>query len=86
MKIFECVVDDGMEVFKTKVSAKNKKELIAEYSGNGEFLRIKDITNEYFTETSVEKLRNDLIRAGWGEGETKLITALLEEHIEKIRG
>lgn len=47
---------------------------------------VDDGTNEYFDETSAEKLRNDLLRTGWGEGETRLIVALLEEHIEKKRG
>lgn len=86
MKLFECIIDDGTNVFKSLCTAKSKKELLNVYGGNGDFIKIKDITNEYFDETSAEELRNDLIKAGWGEGETRLIVALLEEHIEKKRG
>lgn len=86
MKLFECIIDDGKKVYKNLCTAKSKKELLNVYGGNGDFIKIKDITNEYFDETSAEELRNDLIKAGWGKGETKLIVALLEEHIEKKRG
>lgn len=86
MKLFECIIDDGTDVYKSLCTAKNKKELLNVYGGNGDFIKIKDITNEYFDETSAEELRNDLIKAGWGEGETRLIVALIEEHIEKKRG
>lgn len=86
MKLFECIIDDGKNVYKNLCTAKSKKELLNVYGGNGDFIKIKDITNEYFDETSAEELRNDLIKAGWGEGETRLIVALLEEHIEKKRG
>lgn len=86
MKLFECIIDDGKNVYKSLCTAKSKKELLDVYGGNGDFIKIKDITNEYFDETSAEELRNDLLRTGWGEGETKLIVALLEEHIEKKRG
>ena len=78
MKLFECIVDDGTNVYKSLCTAKNKKELLEIYGGNGEFIKITDRTNEYFNETSAEKR--------WGEGETRLIVALLEEHIEKKRG
>lgn len=83
MKLFECIIDNGRDVYKSLCTAKNKKELLDVYGGNGDFIKIKDITNEYFDETSAEELRNDLIKAGWGMGETRLIVALLEEHIEK---
>lgn len=86
MKLFECIIDDGKNVYKNLCTAKSKKELLNVYGGNGDFIKIKDITNEYFDETSAEELRNDLIKAGWGEGEIRLIVALLEEHIEKKRG
>lgn len=86
MKLFECIIDDGTDVYKSLCTAKSKKELLDIYGGNGDFIKIKDITNKYFDETSAEELRNDLKKAGWGEGETRLIVALLEEHIEKKRG
>lgn len=86
MKLYECIIDDGQDVFKTLVTARNKRELVSVYGGNGTFVKIVDVTEEYFNETSVEKLKGDLTRTGWGEGEIKLISALLEEHIQKKQG
>lgn len=84
MKLFECIVDDGKNVFKTLTAAKNKKELLSVYGGNGSFEKIKDVTNEYFTNETPDKLTSDLQKCGWGKGEIELIRALLEEHIDKL--
>lgn len=83
MKLFECIIDDGKDVFKTLTASKNKKELLSVYGGNGSFEKITDVTNEYLILESVDKLRGDLQRTGWGKGEIEIICALVEEHIEK---
>lgn len=85
MKLFECIIDDGKNVFKALTAATSKKELLNAYGGNGEFIRIKDITSEYFTDESVERLDADLSRTGWGAGERKILCALLEQHIQTIK-
>lgn len=85
MKLFKCIVDDGQNVFKTLSAAKNKKELLEVYGGNGEFEKIQDVTNEYFNEESADKLDEDLMCMGWGEGERRLIVALLEQHINGLK-
>ena len=77
MKLFKCVIDDGRDVFKTLVPAKSRKELISVYGGNGSFVKIKDVTEEYFNETSSEKLKGDLVRTDWGEGEIKFQSFLV---------
>lgn len=82
MKLFECIVDDRKNVFKTTVAAKNKKELLEVYGGNGTFEKIKDVTKDYLNEDSTEKLDADLMRMGWGEAERKMICALVEQHIK----
>ena len=83
MKLFECIIDDGENVFKTLTASKNKKELLSVYGGNGSFEKITDVTNEYLISESVDKLRCDLQRTGWGKGEIEIICALVEEYIEK---
>ena len=85
MKLFECIVDDGKNVFKTLTAAKNRKALIDEYGGNGDFIRIKDITADYFTAQSVDLLDNHLMRMGWGREERKIICALLEAHLRETK-
>lgn len=84
MKLFECIVDDGHNVFKTLTASKSKKELLSVYGGNGTFEKIKDVTSECFTNESPDKLVSDLQRCGWGKGEIELIRGLLEEHIDKL--
>lgn len=85
MKLFECVVNDGINIFKSLGTAKSKKEFKEVYGGNGEFLSIKDVTSEYFTEESPDLLNKHLLRMGWGEAERLIICGLLQEHIEKTR-
>lgn len=72
MKLFECIIDDGTDVYKSLCTAKSKKELLDVYGGNGDFIKIKDITNEYFDETSAEELRNDLKKSRLGRRRNKI--------------
>lgn len=85
MKLFECIIDDGRDVFKSTVAAKNKKDLTAVYGGNGDFVKITDVTADYFTDQSPEMLDDDLARCGWGVQERTLLKALLEQHIASIK-
>lgn len=82
MKLYECIVDDGKNVFKTTEATKNRKELLNVYGGNGTFEKITDVTENYLTEESTDRLDEDLIRTGWGEAERKLICALVEQHVK----
>lgn len=82
MKLYNCIIDDGKSIFRAFLAAKNKKELFDVYGGNGKFEKITDVTAEYFpTYAACEKLNDDLLRMGMGEGERSLICALVEEHI-----
>ena len=83
MKLFKCLIDDGKDVFKSMIAVKNKKELLDVYGGNGTFEKIEDVTKDFLNESSLDKLDNDLMRMQWGEGERKLIIALVKQHIEK---
>ncbi|SEU21203.1 hypothetical protein [Enterocloster clostridioformis] len=84
MKLYECIIDDGKSVFKTITAAKNKKELLNVYGGNGTFEKIKDITKDT-QHMGVECLRDSLTRTGWGEMEITLLTALLQQHLDSIK-
>lgn len=82
MKIFEVIVDDGTDVIKDFAYAKNKKQMLEIYGGNGEFLKIKDITNDF--KISINSLENTLIKSGYGKIETNLICKILKDNIENI--
>lgn len=83
MKLFECIVDDGTQVFKTVTAAKNKKELLNIYGGNGTFEKITDVTKCYPIDEN--KLDNTLRSAGYGQAEINLLTALLFEHNKTLK-
>lgn len=84
MKLFKCIIDDDKNVFKAFVAAKSKKELLYVYGGNGTFEKIQDVTKDYFIPESVKKLNDDLLIMQWGEGERRLICALLQQHIDSF--
>ena len=84
MKLFECIVSDREDTFKTMTAAKNKKELLSIYGGNGTFEKITDVTKEYNT-ISVKVLEDTLRKAQYGKGEIALITALLENHNKQFQ-
>lgn len=84
MKLYECIIDDGKSVFKTVTAAKNKKELLNVYGGNGTFEKIKDITKDT-QHMGVDYLRESLRTTGWGEKEITLLTALLQQHLDSIK-
>ena len=81
MKMFECIIDDGKNVFKEVVAANSKRQMLDQWGGNGEFLRIKEVTKDYPIDT--EKLQSDLPRLGWGIEGSRLIMMLAEEHMRK---
>lgn len=84
MRLYECIIDDGTDVFKTVTAAKNKKELLNIYGGNGTFEKIKDITKDT-QHMSVDYLRDSLRTTGWGIPEITLLTALLQQHLDSIK-
>lgn len=85
MKLFECIVDDGHDVYKALAAGKSRKAMLEECGGNGEFISIKDVTADYFTPESVSRLNDDLRSLGWGKGERTLICALLQEHLDRTK-
>lgn len=83
MKLFEVIFDNGEDVYKEYGCAKNKKEFIKRYGGNGEFVRLEDVTKRYLNFDSVSVLDRDLRNAGWGKAERTILCELLMEHLEK---
>lgn len=86
MKLYNCIIDDGHGVVRFLAAVKSRKQLLARYGGNGTFEKITDVTGDYFTDETCEKLNDDLLRMGWGEGERRLICALVDEHLSHRKG
>jgi len=76
MKIFEAIVDDGNDVFKSKGYAETEKDFKRIYGGNGEFVRVTDITAKYPLDTM--KVYEALEGHGFGIVEAQYIKAILD--------
>ena len=78
MKAYEMIIDDG-HVFKCVRPAKDIKQLKEIYGGNGEFVRIKDVTEQYPIDVDIIRKVLQGQRAGtFGEVETDIICALVQ--------
>ena len=79
MRAYEMIIDSKDSVFKCVRPAENVKQLKYIYGGNGEMVRIKDVTEEYGIDLSY--LRDVLTgkRGGhFGEIETDLIISIVQ--------
>lgn len=79
MKAYEMIIDGGEQVFKCVRPAKDIKQLKYIYGGNGEFVRIKDVTNDY--PIDVDYLRDVLTgkhNGHFGEVETDIICSVIQ--------
>ena len=78
--MLSMIINDGEKVFKVCRGAKSVAALKKEYGGNGEFVRVKDVTEAF--PISEEHLRVAL--RGWGEEERELIVGLLRNNYENV--
>lgn len=80
MKVFECIIDDGQNIFKTIIPSTNRRTLLAEWNGNGEFVKIKEVTQDY--PISIDKVIEALEYANFVTVERQIITIALDRAIE----
>lgn len=83
LKVFRCVVDDGEDAFVTYTTASSKEEIIDVYGGNGEFLKIEDVTAKVVIKK--ENIAKLLKEAGLNKMQVSLISGLIEQHNEFIK-
>ena len=86
LKKYMVYMDDGRNVFKAAIPAKNEKEAREYVQGNGEVVAIKDVTDEY--PIDVIKIRDALKAAAFGEAEINYVIRTLENVgiAENMRG
>lgn len=77
-KMYEMIIDDGDNVYKVTRAAKGLNDLKARYGGNGEFVRIKDVTNS--VSISCNRLHAALNAAGFSESERESIVSIIDEN------
>ena len=80
MKKYLAYMDDGHNCFKLAIPADSVKAAKKYVAGNGEVIKVSDVTEEY--PISLEKVGQALFAAGFGEYEVDFITrALLQINI-----
>lgn len=71
LSVFTVYLDDGMSTFKEIIPSDSKKDAAAYVSGNGEIIAIRE---DKEISVDVNRLANDLQKAGWNQAEIDLIT------------
>lgn len=79
IKKFECIIEDGENAWKEYIPATSKKELLKNWGGNGEFIRIKEIP-EYLP--SAAFVRDTLQKNGYGKAECDLVYRILHQYVQ----
>lgn len=77
MNKYIVYMDDGMSAFKVTIPAKNIKKAMEYVRGNGEIIRIKDITDSYTIDTN--DVYEALASAHFDYAAIELITRALDE-------
>ena len=74
-KMFEMYIDDGQDIIKAARIGKSAADIKKRYSGNGEFVKVADVTEDY--PINEYKVMDALAAAGFGEAEQEAIRHLL---------
>lgn len=77
MKKYMVYLDDGQDVFKCAIPAKDEQSAREYVKGNGEVIAVKDVTSDY--PISAEKVGEALKKSGFGEYEMDLVTRALQQ-------
>lgn len=88
MRLYECLIELGVGgmVNKTLIAAKSPSDLKRRYDYFfRNILTAEDVTENYFKEGDVERLKESLQICEWNEGEIKILTALLDEHMKGLK-
>lgn len=86
MKMFEIcykAFDDSIHMDNFAATSKGAVTSKMQELGN-EVIKCTDTTKNYFTADSSTRLLNDLRNAGWGDAESKMLSALLDAHIAHV--
>ena len=81
-RAYEIIMEDRDSVYKVVVPATNEKEAAKYVEGNGDVVRVKEITDDY--PISTEKVVEALKAASFGKVEIDLITRLVLEYRNTI--
>lgn len=79
MKIYKAYLDDGKNLYKVFRPSDSKKSFIEQYGGNGEIIKIEDVTEDF--PISLQKVYDALSIAHFGEVEKDIIISCLQSKL-----
>ena len=74
-KLYKVIFEDAYDVYKELIPAENEKEARKEVEGNGEIIKITDVTTDY--PISIGKVMDALKVNNFGKTERTIIERLL---------
>lgn len=82
LHVYEVIFQDGANVYREVIPAFDKKSMLDEWGGNGEVVRVKDVTEFYgkphlLCEDAVLELQAVLKMHGYGDDECDIIRRTL---------
>lgn len=83
MKLYRVIVDDSELAFAWTLAVENKRELAEAVKGNGEILKVTDVTKE--NSVDIETFQNTLEKADFSDNMKKILTALYAKHLETLK-
>lgn len=84
MKAYEMIIDGGESVSKYIRPAKNVKQLKYIYGGNGEMVRIKDVTKDFPIDLDyLHKVLRGQTQGHFGEVETDIICSIIQREYDE---
>ena len=79
-QIYKVYLEDRINTYSAIIPAKSKKEVIEYCQGNGEIIKIKDITND--TPISVSSVYDALTSANFGQDEIDIVCRLIQNNLK----
>ena len=76
---YEVVIDLGSEISKKYIPALSEKELREKWGNQGDIIRVKEVP-EYLPDAA--RVRDDLMKMGYGAAELDFIYRILSEYVE----
>lgn len=82
-KAYEMIINEGLDVYKVLKAEKYPKKIKQSYGGEGEIIRIKDVTESYPIDVDyLRKVLRGQTMGHFGEVETEIICSILEKCYE----
>ena len=82
MKLYKAIFETETDAFKVYRTAKNEKAFKEQYGGNGEIIKLEDVTSDY--PLSLKTIEEALTISRFGQIEKDLILSIIQNNYENV--